>query len=402
MCTIRSTPSAPIHCVVWAKDYLLPNLFGEQPPEEIPVDIDDSEHLASLRKENEAFVHLRELAAAQDEALGPAVFKKVFHDDIEATKAITSLWESRAPPISIVLESFTIPAASVLAKLDEQAVWSVEQWVALLFDSLRRLAARPEDMIAFDKDDQDTLDFVASVANLRAHVYGIPMTSRFSLKALAGNIIPAIATTNAIAAGMIVIQAKNYLLGRYENIADLFITFDASRKNYFVRSNLVPPNPECKTCFVHRAILQCHPDVFTLGEVIDQAIPKFIQALGDAEITTDCLSILEGARMIYDEEDMPQSRSKTLSELQAGDSKFLRFEFLEGLSLVMAIQKDNSYSASEYGVAFDLIPLETARLGVKREHPASDGDSSDLEIMEAEDESDIEIIEPSAVRIKLQ
>ena len=28
VCTIRSTPSAPIHCIVWAKDYLFPQLFG--------------------------------------------------------------------------------------------------------------------------------------------------------------------------------------------------------------------------------------------------------------------------------------------------------------------------------------------------------------------------------------
>ena len=34
VCTIRSTPSAPIHCVVWAKNYLFSQLFGK---------IDDSE-----------------------------------------------------------------------------------------------------------------------------------------------------------------------------------------------------------------------------------------------------------------------------------------------------------------------------------------------------------------------
>ena len=28
VCTIRSTPSSPIHCIVWAKDYLLAQLFG--------------------------------------------------------------------------------------------------------------------------------------------------------------------------------------------------------------------------------------------------------------------------------------------------------------------------------------------------------------------------------------
>ena len=29
VCTIRSTPSTPIHCVVWAKTWLFSQLFGE-------------------------------------------------------------------------------------------------------------------------------------------------------------------------------------------------------------------------------------------------------------------------------------------------------------------------------------------------------------------------------------
>lgn len=29
VCTIRSTPSTPIHCVVWAKTWLFTQLFGE-------------------------------------------------------------------------------------------------------------------------------------------------------------------------------------------------------------------------------------------------------------------------------------------------------------------------------------------------------------------------------------
>lgn len=390
--------------MVWAKDYLLANLFGEQQSaDEVDESIDSSDHLASLKKENEAFVHLRGLATARDENLGPAVFQKVFHDDIKAIRAISSLWESRTAPTSVSLDSLSVPQAAILSELDEQQVWSVEQWVALLFDSLRRLSLRSDEIISFDKDDQDTLDFVAAVANLRAHVYSIPMSSRFSLKALAGNIIPAIATTNAIAAGMIVIQAKNYLLGKTDKLADMFITFDASRKNYFVRCSPAPPNPECKTCFVHRAVLRCHPDHFTLGDLIEGAIAKFITSLGDSEVTTECLSVLEGSRLVYDEEDMPQAISKTLSELQAGDSKFIRFEFLEGLPLLVAIQKDDSYSAGEYGVTFDLIPMEQAKLGTKREHPASDDDdSSDLEIVDADDDgsSDLEIIEPEAVRTK--
>ena len=29
VCTIRSTPSTPVHCIVWAKNWLFPQLFGE-------------------------------------------------------------------------------------------------------------------------------------------------------------------------------------------------------------------------------------------------------------------------------------------------------------------------------------------------------------------------------------
>jgi ubiquitin-like 1-activating enzyme E1 B len=37
-------------------------------------------------------------------------------------------------------------------------------------------------MIEFDKDDDDTLDFVLATANLRAIAYGIPNKTRFQVK----------------------------------------------------------------------------------------------------------------------------------------------------------------------------------------------------------------------------
>ncbi len=51
-------------------------------------------------------------------------------------------------------------------------------------------------------------------ANLRASVYGIEMKSRFIDKQMAGNIIPAIATTNAIIAGMIVMLVIKVVMGK--------------------------------------------------------------------------------------------------------------------------------------------------------------------------------------------
>lgn len=40
VCTIRATPSAPIHCIVWAKEFFLGNLFGAIPEDAFPSDAD--------------------------------------------------------------------------------------------------------------------------------------------------------------------------------------------------------------------------------------------------------------------------------------------------------------------------------------------------------------------------
>ena len=97
----------------------------------------------------------------------------------------------------------------------------------LTLHSLERLSARLETMkatsigdsaepiITFDKDDEDTLDFVTASANLRSIVFGIETKSRFDIKQMAGNIIPAIATTNAIVAGLCVLEAYKVLRGHF-------------------------------------------------------------------------------------------------------------------------------------------------------------------------------------------
>ena len=51
-----------------------------------------------------------------------------------------------------------------------------------------------DDHLVWNKDDKDTLDFVASCANIRANIFSIIKKSRFDIKSMAGNIIPAIAT----------------------------------------------------------------------------------------------------------------------------------------------------------------------------------------------------------------
>lgn len=76
--------------------------------------------------------------------------------------------------------------ASSSAKLKDQKDLSLKENLELFIDSCKRLSARaiasPDVVLSFDKDDDDTLDFVLSVANLRATAYGIPTRTRFQVK----------------------------------------------------------------------------------------------------------------------------------------------------------------------------------------------------------------------------
>ena len=81
--------------------------------------------------------------------------------------------------------------------------------------------SQADPIITFDKDDIDTLDFVTASANIRSIVFGIEAKSRFDVKQMAGNIIPAIATTNAIIAGLCVLQAFKVLRGDFSSTKEV-------------------------------------------------------------------------------------------------------------------------------------------------------------------------------------
>ena len=66
----------------------------------------------------------------------------------------------------------------------------------------------------FEKDDDSNvhIDFIASVANLRARNYKLNEVDRFKIKIIAGKIIPAIATTTAMVVGAVGLELLKVVL----------------------------------------------------------------------------------------------------------------------------------------------------------------------------------------------
>jgi ubiquitin-like 1-activating enzyme E1 B len=82
---------------------------------------------------------------------------------------------------------------------------------------------RPEiGSMVFDKDDVDALEFVVAAANVRAFNFGIELDSAFKIKELAGKIIPAISSSNALVASMQVHESIKLLLNHTDKLKVVF------------------------------------------------------------------------------------------------------------------------------------------------------------------------------------
>lgn len=162
--------------------------------------------------------------------------------------------------------------------MQDQRVWSLLENISVFCYGIETLSNRSqggENVIEFDKDDKDTLDFVASAANLRSHIFGIQLHSEWDIKQMAGNIIPAIATSNALTASLCVLESFKILRSQTPRInaqskqgssnANSYMTVSGKdegllggSKTVFLVSKsterlitpqpLAPPNPQCPVC----------------------------------------------------------------------------------------------------------------------------------------------------------
>ena len=373
ICTIRSTPDRPVHCVVWGKElhklllgnakesYLYDGATGPAPggagaggaeeaaAEAAAVAAVPATYMPAVQA-LPALEQAPQALAAAAEAYARGVFQAIFHDDIARRLAAApeTYKGARVAPTPLDLArclagEYDAPAAAASAAaaveaaaaapgaaapapapapapdaslLPEQRVLTTAASAELFLRTLAALVADPSARAAFgatefSKDSPPCLDLVTSAANLRAAVFGIhPLQSRWAVKAIAGAIIPAIATTNAAVAGLQVLEALKLLSASSAGSAGAA----AGSHTYVVRelaggrkaslllaTALSRPSPHCPACSTPSLTLHLRDaSALTLGQLVDGVLKG---ALGFGAPCLDNGSGLCACEVNLDEEE---------------------------------------------------------------------------------------------------
>ena len=294
VCTIRRTPEKPIHCIVWSKEVCFDGIFGSGDVADI------GEGLAFVK-------------GTSPEDYARKVLHQLFCENIkqilaDAEASDEDLWKGRDPPkpLSVLAfeEDIQLGLSDSWKAPDQQDVLDEHQSAQMLVHAVKQLVGERADGIGsleFDKDDEPVMRFVTAASNMRSYCYGIPMQSYFQAKGMAGNIIHAIATTNAIVSGLIVVQALKLLciLGKQQHggrgvkqheaiygsgipegarlaVAEhchaAYIQQYPSNRKLITPVQCLKPNPDCVVCGSKPLMLEVNATVTKFEDVINKVV----------------------------------------------------------------------------------------------------------------------------------
>ncbi|CAG9472446.1 SUMO-activating enzyme subunit 2, putative [Plasmodium vivax] len=290
ICTIRQTPSLPEHCVAWGR--LIFETFFCKSDNETLMDIKN--HVEEESKKRNMDQHeiitfifnylfydtIKELAALKKDYVTepiPILFEGTAKKEDKLGEAAEQ--GSGPPDADPQNESHTHketdPAAITLCS---QNIWKKDECVKMYTETFAKLYSylninkqqEKEEYLVFDKDDDDCINFITAISNLRMINFSIKQKSKFDVQSIAGNIIPAISSTNAIVASL---QASQliHIIEHFERVKGsdkevakgslrdskakhVWVKSIVSGNKMFSRGNVVnaeklePPNPSCYIC----------------------------------------------------------------------------------------------------------------------------------------------------------
>ncbi|CAH9125867.1 unnamed protein product [Cuscuta epithymum] len=331
VCTITSTPSKFVHCVVWAKDLLFAKLFGDQ-NQANDLNVHSNDTSSSSENADDVFER-REGEEIED--YGRRIYDHVFGYNIEVALSNEETWKNRNKPRPIHIKDVfsseeiqlngnrnsktndpsSVSAMTQLGFKNPQELWSLKENTLVFLEALKLFySERMKDIgnLNFDKDDQLAVEFITAAANIRATSFGIPSHSLFETKGIAGNIVHAVATTNAIISGLIVIEAIKVLQNDLKNYRMTYCLEHPSRKMILMPIEPFEPNKSCYVCSETPLTLEINTHSTKLRD--------FVEKIVRAKLGMNLPLIMLGAALLYEvgddlEEDMVANYTANLDKV---------------------------------------------------------------------------------------
>ena len=414
VCTIRSTPDKPVHCVAWAK-YALEAIFGPEDEGNVMSDL-----RSEIRWEEAAGLSAEE----RGEAFGRRLVELLFERNIRKQLENKETWLTRTPPTPISVAALLPPHADAngsgsktvpYSRSRDQEVLSTEDTLRMLFSSLAALFASHSSSdggllgaLRFDKDDDCVMDVVSCLANLRMTNFHIATLSRFAVKGIAGNIVHAIATTNAIAAGVIVMEAVKLLSERrptspadLSHLTSRQVYISPYRPHLLQPQSLEPPRRSCYVCSDSSLTLHCDTSRFTLRQLYELVLEKEL-ALPEASVDVYNRDNAIGAKDDCEDDYL----ERPLDGVKAGDGAMVSVEdeTQGGVKLRLVVRDRKEWASEEasdkgYELVGEVKPAAAAasagdKAGAADEQGREGGKSNGGKSAQAvDDEDELEIVE---------
>jgi ubiquitin-like 1-activating enzyme E1 B len=339
ICTIAATPNKPIHNVHWGKmvyeaffgvldlDNTIRYLAeGSDGFEGIDADFDPLKVSASPEGAPEPTLDRARVDWAQQ------VFMRCFHAETERLLGMEGTWTNedgtvkRRKPVPTAFasalgldetEELPLEAFAELDDLDDQAQMTLRQAVLMFLRSvamLRGAADRP-----FDKDDPHACEFVIAACHLRGQCFHMEPLTPFKAKEMAGNIIAAIASTNAIIAAMIVLEGIKILQKRTDECKSTFLTrkLMGRRSNAHLScQNPMAPNKKCFVCGTAIVFITLNTKEATLDFLVSKVL-KGAQGFVVPNVSIGKIEILHGTEEEFDEDEGEGEYAKVVAKTLA-------------------------------------------------------------------------------------
>lgn len=381
----------PVHTIVWAKE-LYKLLFGEKVEESMLFEdqtgdekstymdlVSDLRTLLGVVLEGHTETQGEEtkkdakVDVAKLKEVAGSVLVALYHTEIQKQLDMDRFKTAQKVPTSIPIDMIQniSKSTNVQIPLTKKQNYKqtdtpskeecIAEMISCITDAADILASGEKLLSEFDKDDKLAMRVVTFASNLRSYVFGIePIQSYYSAKGIAGNIIPAIATTNAIVAGLQVLSAFHILKKQLEKkegeIKDVcrytYCLRNKSRKGFYLQPTSLPnPNPKCFVCRNAIIFLAVDTEQWTLGMLLRRVIKK---ELGFMEP-----SLSLGSNMIYeegddiDEDQYSTNLCKKLVDLPGGitDGSVIEIEdFTQDLEVELHVSHKNEWEKDTDGI----------------------------------------------------